>query len=40
MCTITLIKKMLHGPWDDEFVVAHPGETISHLDFKRTKSKT
>jgi hypothetical protein len=36
----TLIKKMLHGPWDDEFVVARPGETISYLDFKRTKSKT
>jgi hypothetical protein len=35
-----LIKKMLHGPRDDEFVVAHPGETISYLDFKRTKSKT
>jgi hypothetical protein len=35
-----LIKKMLCGPWDDEFVVAHPGETISYLDFKRTKGKT
>jgi hypothetical protein len=36
----TLIKKMLHGPWDDEFVVARPGETISYLDFKRKKSET
>jgi hypothetical protein len=35
-----LIKKMLHGRWDDEFVVARPGETISYLDFKSTKSKT
>jgi hypothetical protein len=35
----TLIKKMLYGPWDDEFVIARPGETISYLDFKRTKSK-
>jgi hypothetical protein len=35
-----LIKKMLHGPWDDEFVVACPGETISYLDFKGTKSQT
>jgi hypothetical protein len=35
----TLIKKMLHGPWDDEFVVTRPGETISYLDFKRSKSK-
>jgi hypothetical protein len=31
-----LIKKILHGPWDDKFVIARPGETISYLDFKRT----
>jgi len=30
-----LVMKMLNGPWDDEFVVAHPGETITYLDFKR-----
>jgi hypothetical protein len=36
----TLIKEMLHGPWDDEFVVTCPGETISYLDFKRSKSRT
>jgi len=35
----TLMKKMLYGPWDDEFVVARPGQTISYLDFKRTKSQ-
>ncbi len=35
----TLVKKMLYGPWDDEFVVARPGETISYLDFKGAKSK-
>ena len=35
----TLIKKMLHGSWDDEFVVTRPGETISYLDFKRSKSR-
>jgi hypothetical protein len=34
-----LIKKMLYGPWDDEFVVARLDETISYLDFKSTKSK-
>lgn len=34
-----LIKKMLHGPWDDDFVVARPGETITYLDFKRTTSE-
>ena len=31
----TLVLKMLNGPWDDEFVVAHPGETITYLDFKK-----
>jgi hypothetical protein len=35
----TLIKKLLHGPWDDEFVVAHPGETITYMDFKRNTKK-
>jgi hypothetical protein len=29
-----LIKKMLSGPLDHEFVVAGPGETIRYLDFK------
>ena len=32
----SLIKKLLYGPWDDEFVVAHPGETITYLDFKNS----
>jgi hypothetical protein len=31
-----LIKKMLYGPWDDDFVVARPGQTISYADFKTT----
>jgi hypothetical protein len=30
-----LIQKMLSGPWDDDFVVAYPGETISYMDFKK-----
>ena len=34
-----LVRKILHGPWDDEFVIARPGETISYLDFKRTRNK-
>jgi hypothetical protein len=34
-----LIEKLLYGLWDDEFVVARPGETISYLDFKTTKSQ-
>jgi len=35
----TLVKKLLYGPWDNEFVIARPGETISYLDFKKTKGK-
>jgi hypothetical protein len=31
-----LIVRMLYGPWDGDFVVARPGETISYLDFKTT----
>ena len=30
----SLIKKLLHGPWDDEFAVAPPGHIITYLDFK------
>ena len=29
-----LIKKILNGPWDDEFVIASSGQTISFADFK------
>lgn len=29
-----LIKKMLFGPWDTDFVVASPGQTITYADFK------
>ena len=29
----TLVKKLLYGPWDDEFVVVSPGETISYQHF-------
>jgi hypothetical protein len=32
-----LIKKMVRGPLDHNFVVARPGETISYLDFKRAE---
>jgi hypothetical protein len=34
-----LIIKTLNGPWDDDFVVAYPGETITYLDFKTTRSR-
>ncbi|MBN1220327.1 MAG: DUF1638 domain-containing protein [Anaerolineae bacterium] len=35
-----LIKKMLYGPWDDDFVVIQPGETITYADFKTTATTT
>ena len=28
-----LVAKMLNGPWDDDFVIVHPGETITFMDF-------
>jgi hypothetical protein len=31
-----LINKMINGPWDDDFVVARPGEKISFKDFNST----
>lgn len=32
-----LVKKMLFGPWDDEFLVVSPGETIQYTDFVQSK---
>jgi hypothetical protein len=29
-----LIYRTLYGPWDDDFVVAQPGQTIRYTDFK------
>ncbi len=29
-----LIKRMVHGPWDGDFVIARPGQTIRYLDFR------
>jgi hypothetical protein len=31
-----LVKKMLYGPWDDDFVVVRPGETIHYAHFRPT----
>lgn len=28
-----LVRKMVSGPWDDEFVVVSPGQTIRYADF-------
>jgi hypothetical protein len=32
-----IIKKMLYGPWDDEFVIIPPGETISFFNFRKNE---
>jgi hypothetical protein len=32
-----LIKKMLYGTWNDEFVIIPPGETVSFLDFRKNR---
>ncbi len=31
-----LVEKLLRGPWDDEFVVVRPGETVTYEMFART----
>ena len=31
----TLIRKMLFGPYDSDFILTLPGETISYIDFKK-----
>jgi hypothetical protein len=33
-----LVKKMVFGPWDDEFVVIPPGETIQYTDFVQSRT--
>jgi len=30
-----IIKKMLYGPWDDEFIIIPPGKTVSFFDFRK-----
>jgi hypothetical protein len=32
-----LVKKMVFGPWDDEFLVAEPGQTIQYTDFVQSR---
>jgi Protein of unknown function (DUF1638) len=32
-----LVKKMVFGPWDGEFVVVSPGETVTYQDFANQK---
>jgi Protein of unknown function (DUF1638) len=38
--TERMLKKMIHGPWDHDFVVAPPGHTISLDDFGMTPAQT
>lgn len=33
-----LIKKLLFGPWDDDFVVAQPGQTINYADLGSSRT--
>ncbi len=30
----TIVRKLIQGPWDDDFVVAEPGQTIAFTDFQ------
>lgn len=32
-----LVRKMIFGPWDDEFVVVSPGQTVRYEDFTQPK---
>ena len=33
-----LVRKMVFGPWDDEFLVVAPGETVQYTDFVQSKT--
>jgi hypothetical protein len=35
-----LIRKMIYGPWDGDFVIARPGATISFADFNAPATPT
>jgi len=30
-----LIKKMVYGPWDEDFLVVKPGQTVTFIDFRK-----
>lgn len=32
----SLVEKMIFGPWDSEFLVIHPGQTVLYQDFVNT----
>lgn len=33
-----LVNKLVFGPWDDEFLVVEPGQTIQYADFVRSQT--
>jgi hypothetical protein len=33
-----LVQKIVHGPWDDEFVIVSPGQVIQYEHFFRKAS--
>jgi hypothetical protein len=35
-----LVKKMIFGPWDSDFIVAPPGHTVSYEDFTSAAAQT
>ena len=35
----SLVKKLIHGPWNEEFLVVSPGQTIRYLDFVNSNPK-
>lgn len=34
----SLVNKLVFGPWDDEFVVVEPGQTVTYMDFRKSAS--
>jgi len=32
-----LVKKMMFGPWDEEFIIVSPGQTVEYKDFANIK---
>ncbi|MDY6866810.1 MAG: DUF1638 domain-containing protein [Chloroflexota bacterium] len=34
----SLVKKMINGPWDEDFVIVQPGHTLMYEDFINSKS--
>ncbi len=34
-----LVRKVIHGPWDDEILVVPPGKVVCYRDFQRTSDQ-